>query len=83
MEADLSPADVWMSNGCGSILCDACSKQEAWWAAGGTKGGFIWDGRLSLHHHANRDSSTEPSAPQPDKPPDTAAQQLDPSHYNG
>ena len=29
MEANLSPADVLMFNGCGSIFYDACSKQEA------------------------------------------------------
>lgn len=37
--------------------------------AGRTGGGFIWEDRPSLYHHANRDSSTEPSAPQPDKAP--------------
>ena len=69
MEVDLSPADEFMSNGCGSIFCDACSKQEAQRAAGENRGRFIWAGRPSLYHHANRDSSTEPGAPQSDKAP--------------
>lgn len=69
MEAYLSPADIFMSNGCGRFLYEACGRQEARRAAGRTEGGFIWAGRPSLYHHANRDSSTGPGAPRPDKTP--------------
>lgn len=80
----MSPADEFMSNGCGSIFWDACSKQEA-------QRGCRGEQREGLSGQAGLPSITMPieTAAQslalhsPIRPPDKEALQLDPTQYNG
>lgn len=84
MEVHLSPADEFMSNGCGSIFWDACSKQEA-------QRGCRGEQREGLSGQAGLPSITMPieTAAQSSvlhsqiRPPDRAALQSDPTHHNG
>lgn len=84
MEANLSPADVLMSNGCGSInrqrpqqtgSLKGC-RENSW---GGLSGKA---GRLSITVPMEK-AARSPALHGQIRPPDGAAQQLDPTHDNG